>query len=335
MIHGDSAGAGSVAFHITAYGGRDDGLFVGGIAESPFVPTHRTVRQSEFQFDRFAAQLNCSHARNQLRCLRSLTTAEVQSADVVSTFPGGPDDVEPNWYFLPVVDGTFSPDYLYNMFERGQVNRVPLIVGDDTDEGTGFSPNVTTSKGFLDFIKANYPHLSEHDLGRIKSAYPLGDLYPNHAPWFTPAAHAYGESTFICPGIEMIKSMARHLSPHKSWNYRYNVMEEAAVAAGLGVPHVTEKPAIFGPGNAGSCGEPCTYTGVNAPMVPIVMNYWISFIRTLNPNTFKHPSAPQWKSWGCGERLRFQLDATGMEHVSRAQMGRCHLWESLAETSQQ
>ena len=36
VIAGDSAGAGSVAFHMAAYGGRDDKLFVGGVVESSF-----------------------------------------------------------------------------------------------------------------------------------------------------------------------------------------------------------------------------------------------------------------------------------------------------------
>jgi carboxylesterase type B len=36
VIHGDSAGAGSVAHHLTAYDGRDMNLFVGAVAESTF-----------------------------------------------------------------------------------------------------------------------------------------------------------------------------------------------------------------------------------------------------------------------------------------------------------
>ena len=333
----DSAGAGSIAFQFTAYGGRDDKLFVGGIAESPFLPTHRTVSESEFQFNRFAKTLGCSDTHDPLACLRSLDTAKLQSADVVSPFPGGPNGVEPSWYFLPVVDGTFSPDYLYRLLEEGRVTKLPLIVGDDSDEGTGFSPNATSETAFLQFIKANYPHLTQRDLLEIKQAYPIGKLFPVHSTWFTPAEEAYGESTFICPGIEMAKSLASYNSPQQTWNYRYNVYDLTNEVEGLGVPHVSEKPAIFGPGNAGACGDPCSYLSYNRPIVPIVMNYWLSFIQTLNPNTLRDPSAPYWQPWGDqgNRRLRIQLQAMEMEPILGDQLGRCDLWRRLATTLEQ
>lgn len=336
MIHGDSAGGGSIAFHLTAYGGHNENLFVAGISESPFLPTHRTVAESEFQFNRFATAVNCSGARDRLTCLRSKDTATLQSADLVSPFPEGPADVEPSWYFLPVVDGTFSPDYLYNMLEQGRVARVPVIVGDDTDEGSGFSPNAATPEQFLQFIGANYPRLTDADLRAINKSYPLGSVFPRHLPWFTPAEMAYGEATFICPGIEITKSLAHYTSPNKSWNYRYDVYDESLDALGLGVPHVSEKPAIFGPGNAGTC-DGCSYLTYNKPIVPIVMNYWISFIRSLDPNTYKAPAAPEWQPWGThgGQRLRIRLNATKMEPVPADQLERCALWKSLASITEQ
>lgn len=336
VIHGDSAGGGSIAFQLTAYGGGNENLFVGAISESPFLPTHRTVAESEFQFNRFAAAINCSGGQDTMSCLRSKDTATLQSADVVSVFPGAPSSIEPDWYFLPVIDGKFSPDYLYNMLEDGRVTRVPLIIGDDTDEGTDFAPNATSSEEFLQFIQANYPHLDDNDLYLINKSYPLGPVFPLHDPWFTPAEQAYGEATFICPGIEITKSLSQYNSPGKTWNYRYNVYDESDELKGQGVPHVSEKPAIFGPGNAGSC-DGCSYLTYNKPIVPIVMNYWISFILTLNPNTLKYSSAPVWQAWGKhgGQRLKIQLGATEMEAVPRDQIERCALWKSLASVSEQ
>ena len=338
MIHGDSAGGGSIAFHLTAYGGRKDNkLFVGAISESPFLPTHRTVAESEFQFDKFAAQVGCSGKSNTMSCLRSLTTAQLQSADVVSPFPGAPSSVEPDWYFLPVVDGTLSPDILYKLFEQGRMVRVPAIVGDDTDEGTDFSPNAASSTDFVNFVKANYPHLNSWELLLVQHAYPLAGStqFPNHTPWFTPAEMAYGEATFICPGIEISQAVSQWTGPSKSWNYRYNVADKGLVAAGLGVPHVSEKPAIFGPNMAGACGTSCSYETYNAPIVPVVMNYWISFVRSLNPNTHKYKSAPEWQPWAGGRRLKFELGKTGMESVPRSQSLRCAMWKALAPVSEQ
>ena len=348
VIHGDSAGAGSVAYQMTAYGGRDDKLFVGGMMESPFWPTHRTVEEMEFQYHRFAANLSCSQSEapngDVLACLRSKDTATLQASDVASKFPGASGVAE--WYFLPVIDGMFSTDYLYNLFEQGKVVAVPVVVGDDTDEGTGFSPNATNSKQFLHFIKDNYPKLSDDDLQKINETYPKDGFgsFPLHADYFAATETAYGESTFICPGIEVSNSLTTFNSPSHVWNYRYNVQDKTTVAAGFGVPHVSEKPAIYGPGNSGPCGDPCSYRSYNAPIVPIVMDYWISFILTLDPNTYRNPKAPLWQPWdsgnsyrgsSCLQRLKIELNDTEMEDVPEAQVQRCRVWKSLADVTEQ
>lgn len=334
VIHGDSAGGGSVTYHLTAYGGESEKLFVGAIAESPFLPTHRTVAESEFQFNRFVKNAQCSQHTDALACLRSKDTATLQSADVASRFPGTTET--PLWYFLPVIDGTFAPDDLYTLLEQGRVTRVPVIVGDDNDEGTYFAPNISTSSEFLDYMQANYPRLTDFDLQRINKTYPPTIQYPHHARYFGAAAEAYGESTFTCPGIEITSSLATYFSPLKAWNYRYNVWDAAYANAGLGVPHVSEKPAIYGPGNAGPC-DGCSYETYNKPMVPIVMDYWISFILSLDPNTYRSPAAPVWKPWSVdgSRRLRFQLNATGMEAVPGSQMRRCGMWKQLASIMEQ
>lgn len=339
VIHGDSAGAGSVAYHLTAYGGKGPDYFVGAIGESPFFPTHRTVRESEFQYEEFVAKLNCSGSYDTLACLRRLDTAALQSADVLSTFPGAPRDVLPQWSWLPVVDGTLSPDLLYSLFEQGRFKRVPLMVGDDTDEGTSFVPSsVNSSATFIDYLKANYPKLTCKDLTRILKAYPSpGKQFLFQNPWFGPAEAAYGESTLICPGIEMTKAAARYLSPQETWNYRYNVADDAVAFAG--VYHVAEKPAIFGTKYiTGGCGVNCTYDTYNTNIVPVVMHYWISFILSLNPNPHRHSKAPVWKPWGAGsgnQRLLFETNKTRMEAVSGAEMSRCAMWKSMSQYTEQ
>lgn len=335
VIHGDSAGGGSVAHHLTAYGGeKETELFVGAIAESPFFPTQRTVPEMEPQYALFVKNANCSDHADTMSCLRGQEPATIQAADVASAFPGASET--PLWYFLPVVDGTLVPDELYTLFGLGRVNQVPVIVGDDNDEGTDFAPNATSISDFLTFMQANYPRLNSDQLQQISDTYPPSALYPMHTTFFAAAAQAYGESTFTCPGIEITNSIAQYLSPAQAWNYRYNVRDAENEANGLGVPHVSEKPAIFGPGNTGSC-DGCSYETYNAPMVPIVMNYWISFIVSLNPNTHRYTSSPEWQPWANhnGQRLLFQLNKTAMEPVPVDQITRCQMWKGMVSTLEQ
>lgn len=321
---------------MTAYGGRDDGLFIGGICESPFFPTHRTVNESEFQFQRFITSVGCLNATDPIACLRSKDTATLQSADVLSPFPGAKG--LPDWSFLPVVDGTFSQDRLYTLFQQGKMARVPTIVGDDTDEGTYFAANASTSAEFLEFIRSNYPSLSNNDLECIKKTYPLMAPLESRAAWFPSAAAAYGDATFTCPGLEISRSMAKYLSPDNTWNYRYNVMDWDNIRWGLGVPHVFEMPAIFGVGMTKPCVN-CSYSTYNSPIVPIVMDYWISFIKGLDPNRYRNPDAPYWHPFGQEQgqerRLKFQTNATAMEGIPQYQRDRCSLWKSMVSRTEQ
>jgi carboxylesterase type B len=328
VIHGDSAGAGSVAHHLVASGGRNTDLFVGAVAESTFWPTERTVEQMEFQYDRFVKDLDCETPGDSLECLRALDIETLQKFNIDRPFPGGSITPSPLWYFLPVVDGDLIPDHLYSLFSQGKFIQVPLIVSDDTNEGTGFAYNASTPSEVAQFMKNNYPGLSQDQLEMISDAYPVMHSLPKHAAYFPSAAAAYGEATFTCPGNLMAEAMAKKSS--EVWNYRFNVRDPTEIANGMGVPHVFDLPAIFG---VGETNEPTySYANSNAKIVPITMDYYISFMKALNPNPYRNQDAPEWLSWGLGtgQRLKLQTNATQMEDVPQGQVDRCSMWKRLA-----
>ena len=135
VIHGASAGAGSVALHLTAYGGRDDGLFVGGVCESLFFPAQPYLSELEWQFDRVVRQAGCGAADRaaQMACLRGKDTAALQAVNVASAFPGRTAPPTPLFYWTPCVDGVMIEDLPYLLFEEGRFIRVPVLFGTDTD----------------------------------------------------------------------------------------------------------------------------------------------------------------------------------------------------------
>jgi len=159
---------------------------------------------------------------------------------------------------------------------------------------------------------------------------------PEHNAYFPSASAAYGEAVFICPGNLISGSYATFLSPSQVWNYRYNVLQDEYVAAGFGVFHVSEIVAVFGIANpADNVGS--SYLTYNADTIPVVMNYWISFVRALSPNTYKYADAPSWESFGngTGSRLMIQTNATQMEMVPQDQTDRCAFWKGLSITMEQ
>ena len=156
---------------------------------------------------------------------------------------------------------------------------------------------------------------------------------PEHAAYFPSASAAYGEATFTCPGNYISLSFANSLPPDKVWNYRYKVLQASNVAAGLGVPHTFESPAIFGLGNADD-NVNSSYATYNSEIIPVVMSYWISFVRDLTPNQYKYGSAPYWDSFGDGEdggkTILLQTNGTVMDTIPEDQVERCEFWRGLA-----
>jgi carboxylesterase type B len=106
--------------------------------------------------------------------------------------------------------------------------------------------------------------------------------------------------------------------------------------AGYGVPHIAEINAIWGPDIVRGTGWK-SYLGLNKAIVPVIQAYWLSFIRTYDPNTLRHPGSPEWEEWNpnAQRRLVLQTNRTEMEVVSRDQQERCVYLNSIAIDIQQ
>ncbi|ROW01540.1 hypothetical protein VSDG_02114 [Cytospora chrysosperma] len=293
IIHGASAGAGSVALHLTAYGGRDDGLFTAGIAESVFFPAQPFVPELEYQFDRLVNATDCATAAatDQMACLRALDTAALQAQNVPSPFPGRTAAPLPHFYWTPCIDGDFIQDLPYNLFARGLFVDVPLLFGNDNDEGRSFAADAATSADMANFLRNNYPLLTAADADALVELYPLEPAAARHAAWFPSASTAYGEATFICPAISILGAYA-----------------------------------VFGPASLAGEAAPPSYLTYNAPVVPLVMGYFLSFVRTGDPNALRAPGAPV---------IVIETNNTRMEEVGPAQALRCRFWKGLAPRTQQ
>ncbi|KAK3487376.1 Alpha/Beta hydrolase protein [Neurospora crassa] len=383
VIHGASAGAGSVVMHLLAYGGRNDNLFVGAMSESLFFPAQPYVKELEYQFDRLAQQVGCStvNSEEQLNCLRSRNVTSLQAANHAQHFPGHDGPLLPIFYWTPCVDGDFLQDLPYRLIRRGRLLNVPILFGTNTDEGSVFAYDSLTPSDLTNFFTTNYPHLTPSDMRHILSLYPQLPPLPNRNPWYPTTSFAYGEATFICPSnnfLDAFVSASPSPSPssssppppsnqtqrRKAFAYRFNVRDFTLQAAGVGVPHLFDAAAIFGPDNISGfgAGEGSSYKTYNAPIVPMFMAYWISFVRTLNPNILREGGSPEWVTWGWDsfslsgngdavgsegdgvehrgrrgktKRLLVELGDTRMEEVGEEESDRCRFWEALGDRLEQ
>ncbi|KAH8660442.1 Alpha/Beta hydrolase protein [Xylariales sp. PMI_506] len=333
VIHGISAGAGSVLYHLTAYGGRDDKLFQGAIAESSFWPTLPLMADVEYQYQRAINGTGCNKTDNPLSCLRSTDMSSLMAVNQELTFQGRNSTAA--WYWLPVQDGDLIRGTRYSMLQSGQFIKVPLFVADDKDEAAQIVSDAQTSDDVKTWFASNYPKIEDYQLEEIVGQYPVRPALPGHGEWFPSLSAAYGDATFVCPGQALSSYMAQYSSTDQVWAYRCYTESAQTISAGLGTPHTFELPAIFGR-SAAPVAAPSNWYEENAGIVPVIMHYYISFIRTLNPNTYAYAGAPEWNPWGSihsnGKRLRLQDNGTRMEGVPLSEMQKCALWQGFADS---
>lgn len=106
--------------------------------------------------------------------------------------------------------------------------------------------NPTSSTEASEFMSANYPGLTINDLNKVNELYHPQSTLGLHSQYYSSVANAYGEATFICPGIGIAKSAAK-ASSSTVWNYRFNQGTILTDVLGIGVWHNLDVGAIFGP----------------------------------------------------------------------------------------
>lgn len=343
VLGGDSAGAASIALQLTAYGGRDDGLFIAAAAESVSFATILTVEESQYQYDSLATRLGCAEpsgrsskraiVADSLSCLRSKSAAELQSQNYNLPYPGA--EHPPLFMWNPTLDYELVSNYTYSAFDSGKFIRVPVIFGDDTNGGTVFTPRSTSTLSQSNtFMHDQFPFLTVDHLRNLNKLYPnQGPQFPNSGPFWRQLSNTYGDARYMCPNLFISSAYTRY-GVHNNWNYRYNVEDPGQMSQGLGVPHTVELAAIWGPDNLPH-GTPASYApgAVNAWIVPLMQSYWVSFVKTLDPNTHRAKGAPLWQEFmdanqdvddADWRRMLFDTEATtNIETVSTAVRARC------------
>jgi cholinesterase len=148
----------------------------------------------------------------------------------------------------PMIDEDIVPEHTYRAFYEGKFVRVPTIFGDDTNGGSGFPPrNTNTVREFNSFLIAQFPALSRAHLDDIETLYNGTRVsIPNAGAYWCQTGTAYGKVRYMCPNMFLASAAARYKGA-TSWNYRYNVEDPMLFGRGLGVSHIAEMNALWGP----------------------------------------------------------------------------------------
>jgi carboxylesterase type B len=314
VLGGASAGGGSVVLQLTAYGGRDDGLFHAAVAESPASPPLRDVNDSEWQYQYLLKESGCKD----LACLASMDAVSFQRAvrSLKEPFPGAKNP--PIYFWNPTLDYDFIKDFTYNELKAGHFVKVPTIFGDTTNEGSIFTPgNIQTMPGAQGFVSDQFPGIKWPNINKVWTI-PKGNSDPG---WRQFASDVYGHIRYNCPTLN-VSSVYAAKSINPTWTYRWNVGSAS---------HVGELGPIWN--NATSAA------GV------FIQAYWASFVRSYDPNKHvadflvaaggeaaKEMVSPKWEVHGPGNGNRMEFNdgnVVQMQAVPQAEIDRCSVISSM------
>eukprot|EP01117_Protostelium_nocturnum_P012602 TRINITY_DN4637_c0_g1_i1.p1 TRINITY_DN4637_c0_g1~~TRINITY_DN4637_c0_g1_i1.p1 ORF type:complete len:543 (-),score=161.91 TRINITY_DN4637_c0_g1_i1:33-1661(-) len=307
-IYGESAGGISVALHLTAFGAtKETNLFRAGIAESGSSTSLVIPDYTFFQkvYDSVVEKAGCKSTTDTLACLRKVSYQKL--SNIVNHYPMF-GIVRAPW--SPTVDGDFIPDSPFRLLQQGKVIKVPLIIGDNLDEGTGFVNHlVWNSTQFLkDKVKGTWSNLTSSSMDKLLSFYPddpaAGSPYNTGGKtWWGPqgkrAASIYGDLGFVAPRRFLSEQLASRGVPVWAYRWDYNYkLNDTNSKKYLGVAHGYEVLGVY-------------YVQPNVAANAIAA-YWPAFAANLNPNSGLNGKFVSWTNWDKDSLNQIRFEQKGV-----------------------
>lgn len=229
-------------------------------------------------YDTVVKNAGCAGSSDTLACLRTVDYETLLSA--ANSVPGLLSFDSVNLSYLPRPDSSdpFFPVSPEVALANGAFTKVPVIIGDQEDEGTLFAlfqSNLTTTADLVGYLSEYFTAAPVADIQGLVDIYPedptqgspynTGLLY-NFYPQFKRLASLLGDATFT---LTRRAYLAQISSQVKSWSYLSSYFYGLPF---LGTGHGTDILPLFF--NFGIPSNPANS----------ILTYYISFVNTLDPN---------------------------------------------------
>lgn len=337
VLGGASAGGQSVKMQLLAYNGTDSHLFSSALIESGGTSTIYTVAESQFEFDELARRTGCDKAAGgAFNCLRDIDVSILQNKTVSQPIPLPGRNNTPEFTYNPMIDGDFLVDYPEAMFRAGRYVKVPMLIGDDDNEGTEFAPQTLSSYNDTnEYVGDNFPFITPAMFDQINLRWPYKDFSQT---WTDPpgstagrywrqGATVYGDIRYTCPGLYLAATSKASGQP--TWLYLYNTTSPQHDTNGYGAEHTSELEAVWN-----------TSTSLDSRIkaqIPLMQGYWTSFILNKDPNPNATASAPFWSQYNASSpsRMVLRTGSNGMAAIKQNVKDRCSYWDSISSSIRQ
>lgn len=324
-VWGESAGARSLGMQLIAYDGKHDGLFNGAILQSgSSVAIFAEADDWQPYFDALVAKTGCDDASDKIGCLRELpvkTLSDIFSGatPLNATAPA----------LSAVVDHDFMTAQASELLGAGKFAKVPLLLGNNFDEGTGYAKKgINTDAEFTTW-------LSSFGFNKIQTTL-ISLLYPDDPSVGIPAFYK-GRPTDSSFGSQFkrVSAFAGDFQQHAGrrllaetyakaglavYSYLWNVHVNGLPDPIYGATHFQEVAFVFnnikGEGYAASPfkNKPESFVALADKMNKM----WVAFINNGNPN-IKSCKTGAWPQYTARRpyNLVFDANVTDLHYVER------------------
>ena len=315
---GTSAGGASVLLqltgnegdhHVAVPGTGRKPLFHGAIAQSPASPTFFTPEQAEKFYNEVASGLQCDN----IECIRKSSTGDLYYENYPMNFPDR--STPPRWMWAPTTEpkGTRgwtegAPAAIMN----DRYAKVPTIIGFTSNEGSDqVKKDTDTEDDFRTYLKDHYPLLTDDDLTLLVKTFPNDRHWRDSGRWWDAVAKAQGGIRYICPTYLASNAMSKHNPPSvPTYQYQWDVMWGEDIENGYGTKH------------AGTVGQ------VMVRRKNEISDYFISFVKYLDPNVERSAGTPEWEKLDDRKRRMFftNIKEGGKRGDGRDMLGEMRMW---------
>jgi para-nitrobenzyl esterase len=208
----------------------------------------------------------------------------------------------------PDVDGWFLPESVDSLFKGGKENKVPILLGSNSDEGQHFIRRALSASDYVQRARTDFGNDAENFL----------ILYPGDSDESAKISqqHQIADRAALAErdlAADVVRGGAKAFLYYFSYldTGGYN-SEPPTLGLALGADHGAELPYVFGLLNRWKTTVPESDLKVQN----VVMSYWTNFVKTLDPN---ESGLPIWKSYGESNDAVMVIDhSVGMRPHPRA-----------------
>ncbi|KAK4194350.1 putative sterol esterase precursor [Triangularia verruculosa] len=313
-IWGESAGAISVWNMMSMYDGnisyKGKPLFRGAIINSGSIVPADPVNCPKGQeiYDTVVARTSCSGTADTLNCLRNLPYQTFLKA--ANSVPAILSYNSVALSYLPRPDGVTLTDSADRLVRAGKYAAVPMIIGDQEDEGTIFSLfqwNVTSTSRLEDYLRGYFFHGA--------TAKQIKGLVAEYSPLIS-AGSPFGSGIFneFYPGFKRLAALLGDVV----FTLTRRVFIEYAVAANPSVP-VWSYLASYNEGTLflgtfhGSDLLQVFYGILPNYASRSIQNFYANFVYNLDPNDASGGTSAMskvkenWPTWNAKDRRLIQF----------------------------